>query len=421
MTISPTVPEKAPNPARYAGRFPLLHGLFLNPSAATLRIAAMAALGLYTLIHVATLLTSQNFVTPDKSVVGGDFVVFWTAAKSLFADGAAALYQPDALNVRLDGAFPSRGGFSLFWVYPPSIYFLFAPLAALPYLPALWAWMAATTAMFGAAMLSLWRAKLPLLIALASAAAFQGWLTGQIGFITAALLVLAAGWADRRPMLAGIAAGLLTIKPQLGLLIPVAFAAAGCWRAFGAAAVTGVALAALSFIVLGAEAWVAFFDAFSAQSARMGEAIFPYHKLISPYGFAMTLGAPATIAALTQALATTALAAFVFLVWRRTTSWELRLIALLAAAPLATPYAFYYEAPIFIAALMMLAKLGIEGGWLKLEKQALIALWALPLLAPGPVWLPISAMLSFAAFALCARRVLSEIPLRPSMRETSSA
>jgi len=86
----------------------------------------------------------------------------------------------------------------------------------------------------------------------------------------------------------------------------------------------------------------------------------------------------------------------------------LRLIALAAAAPLATPYAFYYEAPMFIAALMILAKRGIESGWLKFEKQALVALWVLPLLAPGPVWLPVPALLAFAVFALCARRVLRE-------------
>jgi len=406
MSSSAASPDKALNRAGFAGRYPLLHALFIDPSAKTARMAAFAMLGIYLLIHAATLMASENFVTPDKSVVGGDFVVFWTAGKTLFADGAVALYQPGALNARLDALFPERGGFALYWLYPPTVYFLVAPLAALPYLPALWAWMAGTTAMFAAAMFSLWRAKLPLLIALTSAAAFQGWITGQTSFVTAALLVLAAGFADRRPLLAGIAAGLLTIKPQLGLLIPIAFAAAGCWRAFGAAAVTSVALAGVSFLMFGAESWVAFFESAAAHSARMSEAIFPYYKLVSPFGFAMTLGAPA-------AFASVALAAFVFFIWRRTTSWELRLIALAAAAPLATPYAFYYEAPMFIAALMILAKCGIESGWLKLEKQALVALWVLPLLAPGPVSLPVPALLAFAAFAICARRVLFEIPLRP--------
>ena len=408
MSSSVASPDKAANTAGFAGRYPLLHALFASPNTRTLRIAAALALGLYALIHAAALVSAKGFVTPDKSVVGGDFVVFWTAAKTLFADGAAALYQPGALNARLDAVFPGRGGFALYWLYPPTMYFIFAPLAAFPYLPALWAWMAATSALFGAAMLSLWRARLPLVIAFASAAAFQGWITGQTGFLAAALIALAAGWADRRPMLAGIAAGLLTVKPQLGLLIPIAFAAAGCWRAFGAAAATSIALAVFSFFVFGAESWAAFFDAMTAQGARMGESIFPYHKLISPFGFAMTLGAPAIVATAMQGLATIALAAFVFFVWRRTTSRELRLIALIAAAPLATPYAFYYEAPIFIPALMILAKRAIESGWLRFEKQALIALWALPLLAPGPVWLPIPALLAFAAFALCARRVLSE-------------
>lgn len=408
MSSSAASPDKAASPAGFAGRFPLLYAIIIAPSPIILTRAALAVLAFYAVVHLSAVLRFTDTLAPESVVAGGDFVVFWIAAKALFAEGAAALYQPDILKARLSTAFPELSDMSLYWLYPPTAYFLFSPLGAFPYLPALWAWMAATTGLFSAALLSLWRAKLPLLLGLASAAAFQGWITGQTGFITAALIALAAGWADRRPLIAGMAAGLLTIKPQLGLLIPVAFAAAGCWRAFGAAAATSVALAAFSFLVFGAESWAAFFDAMTGQGARMGETIFPYHKLISPFGLFMTLHAPELLSTAAQALSTIALGAFVFFVWRRTTSWELRLIALVAAAPLASPYAFYYESPIFIPALMILAKRAIESGWLRLEKQALIALWALPLLAPGPVWLPLPALFALAAFALCVRRVWSE-------------
>ena len=404
--------SSAPHTPGFAGRYPLLYGVFGSPEPRTLILASLAALMFYVFVHLGMLATATDFVLPGKAVVGGDFVVFWMAAKTFIADGAAALYQSDVLNTKLNDAFPLRGGFSLFWQYPPMVYFVIAPLAVLPYPAALWAWMATTTGLAMGAMASLWRARLPLLVAFASAAAYQGWITGQTGFLTAALLALAAGWPDRRPLVAGIAAGLLTIKPQLGLLIPIAFAAAGCWRAFGAAAITGASVAVLSFFLFGAETWIAFFDAMTAHGARMGEVIFPYHKLITPYGFLMTLGAPSLIAMAVQGAATIALGVFVYLVWRRSPSWELRLIALVSATALATPYAFYYEAPIFIPALIILAKRGIEHGWLKFEKQALIALWVLPLLAPGPVSLPLPAMIAFGAFALCARRVDHECPLK---------
>ena len=44
---------------------------------------------------------------------------------------------------------------------------------------------------------------------------------GQNGFYTAALLIGGLMCLDRRPVLAGVLFGILTIKPQLGLLLPV--------------------------------------------------------------------------------------------------------------------------------------------------------------------------------------------------------
>ena len=408
----------APN-AGFADRYPLLHAVFIDPSRRTMATESFTALGLYALILIHSVLTSEGYVRPDGSMIGGDFTVFWTAAKTLFAEGAGALYQPGVLNERLNAAFPARGEFFLYWQYPPTYYFVVAPLAALSYPTAFWSWAVVTTGAALAALRSLWNAWLPLLVVFASGAAWQGLITGQTGFLTAALIAVAGGWADRRPLVAGIAAGLLTVKPQLGLLIPIAYAAAGCWRAFGAAAVTGVALAGLSAGVFGAETWIGFFDAMSAQGARMGADIFPYHKLISPYGFAMTLGAPASLALAMQIMASLSLAAFVFMVWRKSASWEARLIALAAAAPLASPYAFYYEAPIFFAALLLLAQRGTERGWLAYEKHALMGLWFLPVFAPGPENFPVPALLAFAAFALCARRVVHECGWRMPKLKTA--
>ncbi len=402
----------AVSPTGFAGRYPLLHAVFIDPSRQTVLIACAAALGFYALILTRAVMMSEDYVLQGISVIGGDFTVFWIAAKTLFAEGAGALYRPDLLNERLDEAFPMRGGFALYWQYPPTAYFFVAPLAAFSYPAALWSWLVATTTLAAAALRSLWRSWLPLLIIFASAAAWQGWISGQTGFLTAALVAVAGGWADRRPIIAGIAAGLLTVKPQLGLLIPLAYAAAGCWRAFGAAAATGAAMAGMSFVFFGADVWLGFFEAMTAHGARMSEAVFPYYKLVSPYGFLMTFGAPSWLAFMAQSVASLTLAAFVFIVWRRSSSWETRLIALSSATLLATPYAFYYEAPVFFAALLMVAKLGATQGWLKFEKHALMALWILPMFAPGPKDFPLPAILAFAAFALCTRRALHECGLQ---------
>jgi hypothetical protein len=49
--------------------------------------------------------------------------------------------------------------------------------------------------------------------------------------------------------------GLLTIKPQLGLLLPVVLVASGRWCVFTIAAVNALALAALTTALFGTQAW----------------------------------------------------------------------------------------------------------------------------------------------------------------------
>ena len=58
---------------------------------------------------------------------------------------------------------------------------------------------------------------------------------GQNGFFFAALLICGLINLDRRPLLAGLCFGLLTIKPQLGLLLPVMLVLTQRWRVIAAA------------------------------------------------------------------------------------------------------------------------------------------------------------------------------------------
>ncbi|MEZ5894657.1 MAG: glycosyltransferase family 87 protein [Parvularculaceae bacterium] len=248
-----------------------------------------------------------------------------------------------------------------------------------------------------------------------SPAIFQAAITGQNGFLTGALMIAAGAFPDRRPIIAGVAAGLLTVKPQLGLLIPIAFVAAGCWRAFFAAAATAIILAFASSLAFGTESWIGFYEGATAHGARMAAAGFPFNKLVTPFGFVTMLGAPAALAGAVQAAAALLLAAFVFIVWRRVKAADIRYAALAAAAVLATPYAFYYELTVMAPAIMLIAKRGAETGWLKYEKIMLIAVWILPLMMPGPDVAPNlsnCAAGALLAFAMVARRALPEAGIR---------
>ena len=64
-----------------------------------------------------------------------------------------------------------------------------------------------------------------------------------------------------REWLAGLVIGLLTIKPQLGVLIPLALIAGRYWRAIAGAVLSSALLAALAYALFGIETWRAFLAA----------------------------------------------------------------------------------------------------------------------------------------------------------------
>jgi hypothetical protein len=384
-----------------ARRYPFVNELLTARRPLVVAVAAALVLATNLAVFAYAIATAVNYVTVFGPVVGGDFVVFDAAAGAARQGDPAAIYDPDVLAQRLAAAFPERGAFRLSWQHPPTMLLLIFPLAFLPYLASYGLWAGATVGAFFFAARSIWNERLPLFLALATPAAFQSLITGQTGFLTAALLSTVALFADRRPVLAGLAAGLLTVKPQLGLLIPIVFAASGSWRAFAVAAATGLALAGASVAAFGAESWTAFLGAVAEHGGLMGSTVFPYHKLVSPFGGATMLGASAELAAVVQAAAGLLLAAAAAIVWRRTKETDLRLAILCAAAPLATPYAFYYEAAVFIPAVLALARRGAETGWLKGERGLIALLWAAPMLLPGRSAIPgIPLGFAFAALAL---------------------
>ena len=400
--------------ARVAEEFPLIHQLFTTRLKLTLAAAAL----LFALIAVCSFAdlvwTSEDLFTKYGPIIGGDFVVFNFAARVAGTPEMLTIYEMANLKAMLQAAYPDKGEFNLAWMYPPTMYLLIEPFGEAPYLTSYALWIAAFGGLFMTVIWRLWPDKWAFFFVLTAPATFQAVITGQNGFLTAALIALIGAFADRRPIIAGIAAGLLTIKPQLGLLIPIAFIAGGCWRAFLAAAVSAVLFALLSLIAFGTEPWLGFVKSVSAHGARMGEFGFPDYKLVTPYGLLSVLGAPGVLAKAVQLSASLILAAYIFIVWRRVKDWDLRVAALSTAAMLATPYAFYYEFVIMAPAMLLIARRGVMSGWLPFERIGLIAVWAAPILMPGSseAVLPLCATTALIVFLLAARRTLAAAAVR---------
>ena len=128
-------------------------------------------------------------------------------------------------------------------------------------------------------------------------------MTGQAGTVLAILLLGAACFWRARPILAGICIGLVAIKPQMGLLLPFALAAAGRWRTFAAAALTVLAAIGASFFWLGGAVW----GDYLAMTQLFGAFIAAGHPgirqlALAPYVSLQAAGVPAALAAAAQAV-----------------------------------------------------------------------------------------------------------------------
>jgi len=187
-------------------------------------------------------------------VVGRDFMNFWMYGRAAFMPDPSRFYDPEIYNAVLRPLVGADGPW-LNWSYPPSIMLIAAPFAQLGYLTALLCWTVLGVSMFVAVARRYHAVDWRLLPVILSPAAFFCLISGQSSFLTAAMLLAIFAMLDRRPIVAGILIGLLTLKPQLGLLFPIMLMASGRWRTFVSAAVTALALAGLTTAIFGPKVW----------------------------------------------------------------------------------------------------------------------------------------------------------------------
>ncbi len=323
---------------------------------------------------------------------GRDFINFWAAGRLASLGQSALLFDQTAYNVWLKGQFTADIGVYHIYSYPPSIIPLLIPFGMLPYGVALALWTGANIAAVVAAMrLVAANRRAATLLALAAPAiglaAFQGQMTAALGALMFAALVT----MDRRPILAGVLLGLLTIKPQLGVVVGAIALLERRYALIGATVATTLALVALSFVVVGPGAWIDYITkTLPVQNAFLTgmSAGFTYF-LLTPYALFRTLGLGGSAAMALHVLTAGAFCAFAIHAWlRRTdacTPTALTVVAL--ASVVATPYANLYDLTLVALPLAALhAQSIVPPAWARHTLWYLPAL-GLPLaLVLGPIW-----------------------------------
>jgi arabinofuranan 3-O-arabinosyltransferase len=209
-------------------------------------------------ITLAALAASWIPAPLPRFLTNADFSNYWMAARLTLAGKTLDLFSGQEIYfAHLKEAFgPDYDWHN--WSYPPHYLLLIAPLGWLGYLPAATVFLAVTLVMFVHAASIACRVLDRLGWIFIAAFAIVNVMSIQNGFLTASLVLYGLGLRERRPVLSGIAIGLLTIKPQLGILLPVLLLYEGRFRAIAAAFCAIAVLVAVSIAAFGLEDWLGY-------------------------------------------------------------------------------------------------------------------------------------------------------------------
>ena len=291
-----------------------------------------------------------------------DFRVFWAAGRLAHLGEPLSAFSIDRLAemhevIKEDDWMP--------WSYPPAFLAVLQPLGALPF-PIAWLIfsLASITAMvfatrpFSEGILPVWFAfALP-------PALLPNLFMGQTAALwIAGLLAALAALKQERLVLAGVFIGLLTLKPQLGILIPFALLASRSWATIASAAVTTVSISALATMLYGADYWQEMQNMMHVHFSVVRETIVDNNLMLSPYSTLASFGVAEPFALAVQWTITALAAILVTLTWRcPRIDFDLRVAVLVLSIMLSTPYLWFYDSALIAVAALFLLRAGILSG-----------------------------------------------------------
>jgi hypothetical protein len=273
---------------------------------------------------------------------GDDFINYWSGPWLAVHERVREIYDFDAFHAfetSVVGSHIDTYNYS----YPPVLLLLTAPLALIPYVPALGVWLAATWYAFYRALKAA-SGKGALLLSLATPALFVSAVGGQNGALTAALLCGGLVLLDRRPIVAGVLLGCLVYKPHLALILPFALIAGRRWTTIVATGTTAVLLVAMSVALFGLQCWIDYahnLDIFRVVTLEDGTGV--WHRSMSIFVFARHVGASVQAAYAVQAVFAIFAAIVVARSWWRDDPAPVRNAMVIMGTCLITPYLQDYD------------------------------------------------------------------------------
>jgi len=327
----------------------------IQSSAPKRKIYVRALLGMLTLCVVLSAIGFARLSPWHNGLV--DFDVFHLVAQHVWLGDADLAYQFEKFR---DMQRAASGGSDDFmpWTYPPQFDLLLAPLALMSTGPAYFLFMAATLSFYLIVLRSIAASHLVLALIILLPAMATTIACGQNGFLTAGLIGLVCLCFEERPVVAGLALGLMIIKPHLAITFAAYAILSRRWVVVVTAGAVVLASSVLCTLVFGPQIWAALLQSVHDSAIFLERGYYPLYRMISFYAALRTVRVPASAAFLGQTVvAACCLAIIAFACYRRfAVRWCLGLCAILAVS--ISPYAYDYDFTIFgIGLALLLAEL----------------------------------------------------------------
>jgi alpha-1,2-mannosyltransferase len=306
-------------------------------------MTALAILTLAIYIYAIRLKWSISSSLKFDLMPEGDFTNLWSAGYIVRSGRLDWLYSSELFQAWKE----SRFGITLYredWIYPPAVLLIGVPLSFLPLESAYVLWDTVTLAI---AVVLLRCARLPwpvLIMGLAAPATWNSLMEGQYGTITGSLLVASLLLAPRYPIRAGVMLGFSTIKPQLGVLVPVAWVGARYWLAIVSAIITFAIIVVAATIFFGSNALILFITQSSAMARKLLEALPPQRFIsngVSVFWMFRTIGFSIVTAYAIQMIVAIVALILAYRAWKIPDADPLARMAFIVCLSLmATPYGY---------------------------------------------------------------------------------
>ncbi len=316
----------------------------------------------------------------EKSGVGTDFFMFWSAGHIAITHYVRHIYDKNLFSAwqsfHLAKGIPAY----LQYIYPPPSILLSLIVAYFNLMSGFLVWTFVLVAT-GLVLLRLCRAPWAVITLGLAGPAFMFNITiGQLGFVTGAIAIAGLFAIDEHPCSAGALLGGLVVKPQAGLLGPVALLARGRYGGLVVGAIVVACLCATITVICGWVIWPSYFHNGIETADKILIAPFPTiyeEKGISIFWMLRSFGASVQIAEIAQVLSAIGSAIWCWAAWRRQNAHRIALVALTVALTLlVTPYAFTTD----------MCGFSIMVVWLVWERRRLevmdVLMWVWPALCP---------------------------------------